>query len=99
MIRGTTPIHTFVLPLDESVIDKVRVIYSQDDKPVLIKDKENCAMKGQNLVVALTQEDTFAFDCDKHVEIQIRVLTVEGNAVASHIKTVDCGRCLENEVL
>ena len=39
------------------------------------------------------------FDHNEHVEIQIRVLTTEGEAIASYVKRIDCDKCLENEVL
>ena len=99
MIQGTTPTHTFTLPFDVSMIDKVRIIYSQKDQPVVTKNTEDCQLEGENVVVVLTQEDTFAFDHNEPVEIQIRMLTVGGDAIASHIKKVDCAKCLEKEVL
>ena len=99
MIQGTTPTHTFTLPFDVSMIDKVRIIYSQKDQPVVTKNTEDCQLEGENVVVVLTQEDTFAFDHNEPVEVQIRVLTTGGDAIASHIKKVDCAKCLENEVL
>lgn len=99
MIQGTTPTHTFTLPFDASMIDKVRIIYSQNDTPLVTKNKEDCTVKGEKVIAKLTQEETFAFDCNEPVEIQIRVLTVDGAAVASHIKKVACDKCLEKEVL
>ena len=99
MIQGTTPIHTFTLPFDVSMIDKVRIIYAQNDTPVVTKNTEDCQLEGNNVFVVLTQEDTFAFDHNEHVEIQIRLLTTKGEAIASHVKRIDCDKCLENEVL
>ena len=37
MRRGSTPIHTFTLPVDTSIIDKLRITYVQKDEIVLIK--------------------------------------------------------------
>ena len=99
MIQGTTPTHTFTLPFDVSMIDKVRIIYAQNDTPVVTKNTEDCKLEGNDVFVVLTQEDTFAFDHNEHVEIQIRLLTTEGKAIASHVKRIDCAKCLENEVL
>lgn len=99
MIQGTTPTHIFTLPFDVSMIEKVRIIYSQKEKPVVTKDTEDCQLEDKDVFVVLTQEDTFAFDHNEPVEIQIRVLTTDGAAIASYIKKVDCYKCLENEVL
>ena len=61
MIQGTTPTHTFTLPFDVSMVEKVRIIYSQKDQPVVIKNTEDCQLEGNDVFVVLTQEDTFAF--------------------------------------
>ena len=99
MIRGTTPTHIFTLPFDASVVQSMRVIYSQDGTPVITKTLENCTIEAEAVSVKLSQEDTLAFDYTKLVEIQIRVLTPAGDALASDIICVSVARCLENEVL
>lgn len=97
MIRGTTPLHTFTIPFNTELIDKVRVIYSQDGSPVL--RKENCTLEGNSIKVKLTQEDTLSLSSNCAVEIQVRVLMHNGEAFASVPKKVAVERCLENEVL
>lgn len=94
---GTTPTHTFTLPPDiASVVAKVRVIYAQCDKVVLTKDITN--ISGDNVVVKLTQEDTLKFHRRKTVQIQLRALTNNGDALTSDvIKRRPC-ECLESEV-
>ena len=95
---GTTPTHTFTLPIDiASVASKVRIVYSQGKNVVLTKDvtelENNCA------VVKLTQTDTLKFHCRKLIEIQVRVLTKDGNALTSNVISRNPCECLEREVL
>ena len=99
MIRGTTPTHTFNIPFDVSGIDKVKIIYAQDDEIVLEKLNVDCTLEGTTIKTTLTQDDTFLFDRKKPVEIQIRVLTLGGNALASVPEKIGVSKCLDNEVL
>lgn len=99
MIRGTTPRHTFELPFNIDTIAKARVTYSQAGRVVLTKEHEDLTLAGSTIVAHLTQEETLAFLCGKDVLVQVRVLTVGGEAMASDIQRVDVGRCLDNEVL
>lgn len=99
MKRGTTPTHTFTIPFDVDMISCVRILYAQDEQVKLVKTGDDVAMSGNAVSVKLTQEDTLLLECKKSVEIQIRVLTVDGDAVNSDIIRVPVERCLENEVL
>ena len=99
MMRGTTPTHTFNIPFDVDCVVETKVIYSQGDKQVLSKGTEDCALVGNTISVTLTQEETFLFDSGKKLKIQLRVLTKEGEALASHIILADVDQCLDEEVL
>ena len=99
MIRGTTPTHTFSIPFDTSTVSEVKITYAQDDVVVLEKRTDDCTLSGSQLSVTLTQDDTFLFDCKKIVEIQIRILTIDGNALASIPEKVGVSKCLDGEVL
>lgn len=99
MIRGTTPTHIFETSLDTSLIQKVKIIYSQDDKVILEKKTDDCEILPGMIKTKLTQEDTFKFDCTKYVYVQIRVLTLGNEAIASCPILVDAGKCLDEEVL
>ena len=98
MIRGTTPTHVFELPFDTDLISKAKVIYAQSDAILFTKDKAVCECAANVISVKLTQEETLKFDCRKAVQIQIRILTTDGNALASEIKLVGVEKCLESEV-
>lgn len=101
---GTTPTHEFVLPLSVNEIQEVEITYCQNKKEILKKHTGDCALNGTDelggttVSVKLSQEDTFSFH-DGVVEIQVRVLTTDGTALASDIMSVSCKRCLSDEVL
>ena len=99
MIQGTTPTHTFNSPFDTSMVKEVKILYAQDDVKVLEKNTGDCKLAGQSISVTLTQEDTFLFDYKKAVEIQLRVLTLGGEALTSVPEKVGVSKCLDNEVL
>lgn len=99
MRRGTTPIHTFVLPFNVEAVQAVQVIYRQDEENILVLEKEDCTLSENTVSVRLSQEDTFAFNDAENVEIQIRVLTEDGEAMASDPMIVGCGRCLTEDIL
>lgn len=99
MIRGTTPTHNFRIPFESSTLEEVRIIYSQNDEQILVKETADCEMDGNTISVTLTQEDTFKFDCKKCVQLQVRVLTNGGQALASQIKHIDVDKCLDDEVI
>ena len=97
MRQGTTPTHIFTLPFDTDTISKVRIIYSQNGFPVLTRD--DATLAGSTATVKLTQEETLKFDYGQTVSVQVRVLTVGGDALASDIIRVSVDRCLDDEVL
>lgn len=99
MIRGTTPTHTFTLPIDAGVIKSVKITYTQFGKVVLTKTGSDIALSKNIITVRLTQQDTFRFDCSGDVFIQLRILTTDGGALASKIMRVSVDRCLDDEVL
>lgn len=99
MIGGTTPTHLFNLPFKVDIIDKVRVVYSQNDDPVLVKTNEHCTLEDKQIEVTLSQEDTFKFDRKLPVEIQVRILTTTNAALASIPKSVGITKCLEHGVI
>ena len=99
MIRGTTPTHRFVLPFDTDMIQTVQIIYAQNDETVLTKGNDDCTFDGNTVSVKLTQQETFLFTEGACVEVQVRVLTTDGDAVASHVMRVHCDECLSSEVL
>ena len=99
MKRGTTPTHTFTIPFDVSMIKTAKVIYSQSGKVIFDKCGDDLKLSENTIQVKLNQEDTLSLDCKDSVSIQVRVLTVGGDALASDIMLVPVSRCLDDEVL
>ena len=98
IIPGTTPTHEIELPIDTALLKEVKVIYSQGDKMVFCKRLKDCSLEGNTIRIKLTQEDTFLIDCDKMVQIWIRALTKNGDALAMDEPiTVTAKKCFDSE--
>lgn len=100
MRRYETPTHTIELPFNTSIISKARLVYSQNDVQILVKELSDCQCEGNTLSVRLTQEETAKFDCKKmFVELQLHILTTGNDSIVSDIEKVPIEKCLDNEVL
>lgn len=100
MERGTTPTHTFNIPSDiSSIIKEIKITYSQNEKEVLVKRTAACTIKDGKVIIKLSQEETFLFDCKNLVYIQMRILTHTGECLKSKIMVETVGKCLDEEVL
>lgn len=97
--RGTTPTHEFVIPFETDIIATLRISYVQDDEELIVKREGECNLADKTISVTLTQEETFKFDCEKPVEVQIRILTKGGEALGNDIIYLGVGKSLNNEVL
>ena len=97
--KGTTPTHSFKLPVSKEAVDEVRVTYAQGAKVVLVKNTGNCSVTDDVVSVTLTQEETFLFKANVEVSIQVRVLTTDGHAFSSDTVSVGVYKCLDGEVL
>lgn len=97
MIRGTTPTLEFILPFDTGTLAEAHVTFSQQKKGVVLTRKlESCTCDGSKLSVCLTQQETLQLDCGCITEIQVRVRTKSGDALASDIIKVNTHRILED---
>ena len=101
MIRGTTPTLEFTLPFDTSLIAEMYVTMTQNGKTVLEKTLSDCSCSGTSVSLTLTQEDTLGLRQQPHslAEIQLRVRTTTGEALASDIMCVYVGRILKEGVI
>lgn len=99
MIRGTTPTLEFSLPFDTSEIAEAFVTLSQNDIVILDKALNDCKCNARKLSVRLTQEETLKLSCDCKTDIQIRVRTKAGDALASNITKVNTDRILKDGVI
>ena len=99
MRLGTTPKHTFTFPFETSLIKELKITYAQKNKTVLEKHLADCEIETNSVSCTLTQEETFNFENGVNVEVQARVLTMGGDALASDIRIITAERCLDREVL
>lgn len=99
MRKGTTPTHMFELPFDSSDVSKIKITYQQNNNTILTKRDADLNFDGNTVSTTLTQEETFLFDHQRTVYIQVRVLTKDNIALTSEIMPVGVDKCLDNEVL
>lgn len=99
MIRGTTPTLEFTIPFETSLLAEAWVTLSQNKKVVLDKHLSECQCSGNVLTLKLTQEETLKLDCNCLTEIQLRVRTAGGDALASEIMVVSSNRILKDGVI
>ena len=99
MFKGTTPTHTFDVSIDTSLIKEVKITYSQNDKEVLTKRTDDCIIGEGMISTSLTQEETFLFESCKFVSIQVRILTLAGDALITEPMMMSVAKCLDDEVL
>lgn len=111
MIRATTPKHFFIFQIDPTGFRRILVTYTQGDKIILEKEKDD--LRFEQVVnpctqetewkgwYQLTQQETKLFEANsgKPVRVQVRVLTSDGDALASEKKTVSVVDVLNDEVL
>ena len=104
MYEPTTPVHTFVLPIQTSTCNVILLTYKQDGVIKVEKRYENgtlppgMVLNGNRVYQTLTQEETKLFD-DEFVEAQIRVLTNEGKSHSSQEFEIYVNESLNTEVL
>lgn len=99
IVRGTTPTHTFTLPMDCDELRTIQVVYAQGEAVMIRKEDEDLTREGRCVSCTLTQADTLSLEEEQRCEIQVRALTADGVALAGRIIREDVGRCLDNEVL
>lgn len=108
MIRGTTPTHTFEFgTLNPEELVQLNVYYAQRGEVILTKTKANfdfnsVTVEGVTTYTAytkLTQEETLLFTARTEVEIQVRILTNDGIAMASPKYKIPVQNVLDDEVL
>ena len=99
MIQGTTPTHKFNMQIDPAIIKSLSIAYSQHGDVVLKKELKDCTVSGNSVSVKLTQAETLAFNENANVQLQVRVLTNGGDALASRIMQVPIHMILDKVVL
>lgn len=99
MYRATTPTYIFKLPFSTNLVKTVQITYQQFSKTVFQKTETDCMMTDTEIKLTLTQEETLLFSHTCRAEVQLRVVTTEGQVLASKIFEVKPKACLDEEVL
>lgn len=97
MYRVTTPTHTFNLPFDTSLIDKLILTYKQQDKIVLEKTEEDVTIEEGKIYFTFTQEETKLFKAD-NAKVQLRV-KMGDTVMASNILTINIKEVLNKDIM
>lgn len=111
MIRATTPTHRFLFDMDpDESFEEILITYAQNNQIILEKHKKDLSFDrcdpicGKPVYIAslkLTQEETNLFTAKPkgNVNVQIRAITSDGDAVASDILQIPVKNVLNDEVL
>lgn len=99
MIRGTTPTLSFKLPFSVDAVANGYVTFAQSGEVIIDKALADCDCGTDTLTVKLTQDDTLKLQAGVTVEMQIRVKTTDGDALASQIMKVSAERILKDGVI
>lgn len=101
MIRGTTPTLEFTLPFDCSLLTEMYITFAQYGTTVLEKSMADCTCSGTFVTLSLSQEDTLKMKQDRMAiaEVQLRVRTKDGSALASNIMQIRVDRILKEGVI
>lgn len=97
-MRGTTPTHTFRVPIDLTSAAVLKVYYKQGYQVLVEKEKPDLVVTPSTITVQLTQEETLRF-ADGQIKMQIRARMPNGKAVKSKVKTTSADELLKNEVI
>lgn len=99
MIRGTTPTLVFTLPFAVDNLAAAWITIAQNKNIIIDKALGDCVCDGNTLSVALSQSETLQLTNGVFCEVQIRVRTVAGEALASKIYTMPAERILKDGVI
>lgn len=105
MIRGTTPVLSFKIPVLPSELDACYISFYQEvyenytytNRRYVEKNLSDCTLDDvtQTVTVTLTQSDTLAFDASKPVIYQLR-FRVGDTAYATMMATFTIGDILKS---
>lgn len=99
MKRGTTPQLRFILPFNVEEVDTGFITIVQFGETIAEKSWAECTKEGTAVVATLTQEETLKLKENFFLEIQVRVKTVGGLALASDIFKLPVDRILKEGVI
>lgn len=101
MYRGTTP--TFVFEIDtggvELDVKTIWLTFSQGKVGITKTQDDVYVTEDSRIIVTLSQDETLQFESGKTVEVQARILTTEGKALATEILQIHANRILKGGLI
>ncbi len=90
MRQGTTPTHTFSIPVPKNLINSIFINYTQRGAMIIEKSGEDISLEDKDedscaASVTLTQGETLKLRPGSDCSIQVRFTTASGEAFASQI--------------
>lgn len=107
MIRATTPLQEFTFESNPADFARILITYKQDEVIVMEKTQSDLSFSsyiGEDGIIVyvaafrMTQKEANMFQPEP-VRVQVRVLTSDGEALASDITTMKVTDVLDDEVL
>ena len=102
MIQGTTPTFSFTLPFDVDAVKSAEFTieyFSGSKKSLILKEKADGVHEGSRMTFQLSQEETLKLPANSWVNVQLRVLTVDGKALATSPGRVEIKKLLKEGVI
>lgn len=99
MTRGSTPTHTFTLPYSVDTAKSLRITYSQGDLVKVSKEKSDCEIESNKVIVKLSQGETLGFFSGMDAEVQLKLLLADDTVVISNICKFYVSEDLDGEVI
>ena len=107
MIRATTPLQEFTFETNPADFARILITYKQDENIVLEKTQADLSFSsyiGEDGIIVyvaafrMTQQEANMF-APEPVRVQVRVLTTDGEALASDITSMRVTDVLDDELL
>lgn len=99
IIRGTTPKIEFDLPFSAEELKEVELTIAQKREVLYTKYKKDMEFNGYTGSVRLSQEETLAINENVAIQLQVRIMTLDGIVRASEIESMSPYDLLADEVL
>ena len=96
--RGSAMHIAFRVSADVTSVKKTEAVFSQNHR-ILVKECERADSEETVYRCYLTQEDTLSFVAGERIEVELKVLLLNGDVLLSEILTVECVKGLSSGVI
>jgi hypothetical protein len=85
IMQGTTPEQYYQFPFPTEEFQEVSVTYRQKGKIIIKKQKGECTLRDNYIIVSLTQAETLSFSPGEIVEVQIKIKDKNNEVMGSEV--------------